>query len=280
MPRTAPRDLLVTGYAPDLDGLEYASASYVRQSFPRHFHGTYSISVVEGGTGAVWCDGTNFTVPPAGLTLVNPGQVHTGGIASGATAMQYRVLYPSAALVQRFVGDESARSEPMFRRASVVDASLAPLVARAHRLLGEPTRALERDEMLLSVLRLLFDRHGDVRVARTAAARAESAGVRRVIEALHSSSERPTSLTAIAGLVGWTPAYLSRVFRRHVGMRPSAYLLQLRVEHGRRLLAGGATPVQAAVAAGFADQSHFTRAFRRWTGTTPAVFRAASLRRR
>jgi AraC-like DNA-binding protein len=57
-------------------------------------------------------------------------------------------------------------------------------------------------------------------------------------------------------------------------MPPYAYLLQLRIAIGRRALADGASIAAAALAAGFADQSHFTREFRRRTGTTPGAYQS------
>ena len=68
---------------------------------------------------------------------------------------------------------------------------------------------------------------------------------------------------------------LLRGFARAVATTPHAYLLQLRVRLARRLLAAGRYPAEAAAEAGFADQSHLTRAFSRQLGVTPARFRAA-----
>jgi AraC-like DNA-binding protein len=265
---------VVTGRVPDLDGLEFATASFVTQSFPRHFHETYSISVVERGMGAIWCDGANYEVPPNGLTLVNPGQVHTGGVASGADSMYYRVLYPSPELVGQFMHEDRRPIVSEFRRPSVVDAAIAPLLSRAHGLLGIPLRSIERDDAMLALLLALFGRHGRSRALDSRRQLVESAGIRQVLEYLHANIAGPITLGAVAALVGWSPAYLSRAFRRHVGMRPSEYVLQLRVTVGRQLLCAGATPVRAALEAGFADQSHFTNVFRHWTGMTPAAFRA------
>jgi AraC-like DNA-binding protein len=60
-----------------------------------------------------------------------------------------------------------------------------------------------------------------------------------------------------------------------MGITPHAYLIQRRVCVARHLLAAGETPAQAAITAGFADQSHLTRAFVRYLGITPARYRAA-----
>ncbi|MEM9625917.1 MAG: helix-turn-helix transcriptional regulator [Pseudomonadota bacterium] len=66
-----------------------------------------------------------------------------------------------------------------------------------------------------------------------------------------------------------------RKFDREMGMTPHAYRLAERVSLARALLRSGQTPVFAAHEAGFADQSHLGRVFRRAFGTTPARFRQA-----
>jgi AraC-like DNA-binding protein len=58
-------------------------------------------------------------------------------------------------------------------------------------------------------------------------------------------------------------------------MAPSDYQRQLRIRAARRLLAAGTAPAIAAAEAGFADQPHLTRWFRRYYGVTPAAFQAA-----
>jgi AraC family transcriptional regulator len=80
----------------------------------------------------------------------------------------------------------------------------------------------------------------------------------------------------LAGLVRLSPHYFSLVFRQAVGVSPHQYILQQRVAEARRLLsAGGMTLAQLAFHLGFADQSHFSRAFRKVTGTTPRCFQTS-----
>jgi AraC-like DNA-binding protein len=98
--------------------------------------------------------------------------------------------------------------------------------------------------------------------------------IRRTLEYLHAHATEPVSLGALASALEWTPAHLSRAFRKHVGMPPYAYLLQLRIAIGRSALSRGASIAGAALAAGFADQSHFTREFHRRTGMTPGVYQS------
>jgi AraC-like DNA-binding protein len=83
------------------------------------------------------------------------------------------------------------------------------------------------------------------------------------------------SLAELAALSGVSRFQLLRGFAREVGITPHAYLVQRRVRLARQLLAKGQTPVQAAMQAGFADQSHMTRAFVRQIGVTPSRYQAA-----
>ncbi|MGQ0641406.1 MAG: AraC family transcriptional regulator [Gemmatimonadaceae bacterium] len=82
------------------------------------------------------------------------------------------------------------------------------------------------------------------------------------------------SLAELAQLAGVHPAYLSRAFRRHTGETLSALVRRLRLEHAaERLAASDAAIGHIGLDVGFADHSHFTREFKRATGTTPQAYR-------
>lgn len=83
------------------------------------------------------------------------------------------------------------------------------------------------------------------------------------------------SLGELAALSGVSRFQLLRGFARELGITPHAYLVQRRVRLVRQLLASGQASVQAAMQAGFADQSHMTRAFVRQVGITPKRYQAA-----
>lgn len=85
----------------------------------------------------------------------------------------------------------------------------------------------------------------------------------------------PATLAELAALSGVSRFQLLRGFARETGITPHAYLLQRRVRLARQLLIAGRALAVAAQEAGFADQSHMTRAFRRQFGITPARYLAA-----
>lgn len=66
---------------------------------------------------------------------------------------------------------------------------------------------------------------------------------------------------------------LSRLFRRAFGVSPHRFTVLRRLELARRRIREGASLAEAALDAGFADQSHMTRHFRRAYGLAPGVWR-------
>jgi AraC family transcriptional regulator len=96
----------------------------------------------------------------------------------------------------------------------------------------------------------------------------------RVEELIRENPSEQMTLTEIAAGCGVHPAHLNKIFRRHFGMSVGRFLRQLKVEHARQLLANSALPLaQVAAEAGFYDQSHFARVFRRTMGCAPSEFR-------
>ena len=82
------------------------------------------------------------------------------------------------------------------------------------------------------------------------------------------------TLDDVAAAGGVHPVHLARTFRRYQGCTIGGYVRQLRIEWARREIATADTPLSAlALDAGFADQSHFARVFRRVTGISPSEYR-------
>jgi len=82
-------------------------------------------------------------------------------------------------------------------------------------------------------------------------------------------------LGELAGAIGVHPAHLARAFRARHGVSVGEYGRRVRLEWAAAEISGGDRPLaMIATEAGFADQSHFTRLFRLYVGTTPARYRA------
>jgi AraC family transcriptional regulator len=93
-------------------------------------------------------------------------------------------------------------------------------------------------------------------------------------EILHDQFATNLTLATIAELVGVHPVYLATSFRKKYHCTMGEYRQRLRVEFACRELAKPQHSLaQIALAAGFANQAHFSKTFKQLTGMTPANYR-------
>lgn len=92
-------------------------------------------------------------------------------------------------------------------------------------------------------------------------------------EYLRGHYAEPLSLDALSRLVGYTPQYLSSLFRRDTGMSIQTFLQRLRVEQACRLMEQKELRfADIAQAVGYSDVKHFSRVFHRCKGVSPREY--------
>ena len=98
----------------------------------------------------------------------------------------------------------------------------------------------------------------------------------RVMELIHDRYATAVTIMQIAQEVDVHPFHLSRVFRFFNGISVGEYVNRLRIGHAKEILRKQPKPelCQLAIALGFSDQSHFTRTFRKYTGSSPSRYSA------
>ena len=82
------------------------------------------------------------------------------------------------------------------------------------------------------------------------------------------------SLKKLASIVNLSPNHLHAIFKESVGLTPYEYVLRKRVELAKKLIiTGEKSMLDIALETGFCSQSHFSKVFKKQTGTTPAQFK-------
>src|SRR6202035_3754438 len=98
--------------------------------------------------------------------------------------------------------------------------------------------------------------------------------LRLVLDFIHEHLDLSVSVFQLARLVDLSPSQFARMFKASTGVSPHRYHLNTRIGKAQELLlmkGEGLSTVSAAT--GLADQSHFTRAFKRVIGATPREWR-------
>ena len=100
----------------------------------------------------------------------------------------------------------------------------------------------------------------------------------RTLEFIHQNLARDLRLWELAQIAGMSPNYFCELFKVSTGLSPYKYIMGCRIERAKQYLRDPKiTLACAGVAAGFADQSHFTKVFRRIVGVTPMRFRGGCI---
>lgn len=98
--------------------------------------------------------------------------------------------------------------------------------------------------------------------------------LRRAVELIYDTPDHRLSVSEIALAVAAPPARLARAFRTVYGVSIATFARTVRLNQASERLTRSDDPIPViARDAGFADQSHFTRAFRTLKGMTPARYR-------
>ena len=258
---------------PDPGTPELLRTAFCHRSFARHAHDRFGLGVIEAGGLAFHYRGRDVLAPAGGVSLVFPGEVHTGHPA-GAEGWSHRMFYldPELLLEAARIDDPDCARLPFIAPGVVHDPELAVRLLRLHRLCEDPrSEPLARQAGLGEALGILLERYGSERPAPRQDR--EARAVRRAQAFLREAFPRAIQLEELGEVSGLNPFRLVRCFTRELGLPPHAFLVQLRLQHAARLLRGGSSPARAAAEAGFADQSHLHRHFLKCFGVTPGAFR-------
>ena len=260
-------------WQPGIAGIELFRANLVRHVFDKHFHDTYTIGMNDGGQGCFLHEGTTHYAQPGQFNLINPGDVHTGQVASEA-GWRFRNLYISVPLVQQVLSqmEWDGPPQPGLSQAIVRD---GPLLAMFHQLfqaLSLPTSPLAQQSLLLEALAGLFWRYGST-YRPLPDPKPETRAVAIARSYLEAHYAEPIAIDALANLVNLSPYYLILSFRQQVGLPPHRYQRQWQLLQAKRSLCTPCSLSDVAIAHGFYDQSHLNRAFKRAFGVTPGQYR-------
>jgi AraC-like DNA-binding protein len=242
----------------------------VTEPFAPHVHEEFAVGACTAGREVIRYRGTLHYAGPGSVVVLEPGEAHTGGPADPPEFV-YRVMYPAAGLLSGGLLSEGRGRVPRFREPVIADPVLAAELRSLHAALGE-IDALEAETRLAWLFGELVRRHASL-PSCDFEVRGAGRLARLVMARLAGRLGCPPALAEIATEAGLSRYQLVRCFSAEVGMPPYAWLAQHRVARARTMLEKGCRPAEAAALAGFADQAHLTRWFRRVVGVTPGAYR-------
>ncbi|MFI9815050.1 AraC family transcriptional regulator [Saccharothrix variisporea] len=252
----------IRAWRPAVTGVsEVFHAHFPDHTYPMHTHDTWTLLLIDEGTVQFELDHHEHGALRSHVTLLPPHVPHDGRSAT-PHGFRKRVLYLDTDLLDpdltgRAV-DQPALPDPLLRHR----------IHQLHHTLAHPGEQLAAQSRLTLVVDRLTHH-----LLRTTPSPVRDPGLAKDLrDLLDANVHSGLSLTTAATLLGAHPTHLVRSFSREYGIPPHQYLTGRRVDLARRLLLSGLPPAEVAARAGFYDQSHLSRHFKRLVGTSPGRY--------
>lgn len=228
------------------------------------------VLIVDDGAIRYDLDGRRCGAARQSVTILPPGVPHDGRPAPGANGFRKRELY----LEEGFF--PAGLTGAAVDQTNFSDPPLQAALSRLHDCLLQDAESLDAEARLALIGERITGRL--TRFPRPAPA-PEPGIAHQFRQLLDDHLTGRVSLAWAAAELDRSAPHLVRSFTRRYGLSPHAYVIGRRVDVARRLLLRGDAPASVATAAGFCDQAHLTRHFKKHTSTTPASYARSHTRR-
>ncbi|MFF1870174.1 helix-turn-helix domain-containing protein [Kitasatospora herbaricolor] len=258
----------VRAWRPPVAGVvEVFHARFTQHAYPMHVHDAWTLLIVDDGAVRYDLDRHRRGTPDDTVSLLPPQVPHNGSPAT-EQGFRKRVVYlDMTQLDERFIG-------PAVDSPDIVDPLLRRRVGQLHTVLADRGDEFEAESRLALIAERL---RGHLRPEPAFGSAVPDHGIAGSLrDLLDERLVRGLALDEAAALVHAHPAHLVRAFSGAFGIAPHQYVVSRRIDLARRLLLDGQPAREVAIAAGFYDQSHLTRHFKRVVGTTPGRYARAT----
>ena len=227
-------------------------------SFPLHLHACFEFLTVLEGEMTVTVDGREYRLSGGESLLLFPHQIH----ALDSTCSRHRLCIFSPQLVHTF----SKKTAGLLPRDNRCDLP----VHVAEQLKKADSGSLITKKGVLYTLCGRFDEE----TRYTARSAAGDTLLHKIFAFVETAFADDCSLGALAAATGYDYAYLSRCFRRMVGISFNTYVNHYRLSHACYLLKNTAQSVlQCALDSGYTSLRSFNRNFKAQFGISPSQYR-------
>ncbi|QJI29432.1 AraC family transcriptional regulator [Pseudomonas sp. ADAK18] len=247
-------------HTPTSSTLERFEAFFGAHAFDPHRHDTYAIGRIVAGVHRLNYRGESKLCLPGEVMIVHPDESH-GGCAGSDTGFRYRGVYVPPSLVQQIVWGKPL---PFLKGGVTRDSRLG--VAANALLDAREADPLAEDDALYGFVTTLAQLAGQSTAGKTG----HFAAASRAREYIDDNLDRPITLDDLAECAERDRWSLSNDFRLFYGTSPHRYLTLRRLDRVKQLVQAGRSLSEAAVEAGFFDQSHMSRHFKKNFGLSPS----------
>jgi AraC-like DNA-binding protein len=248
-----------------------------RVCYDKHAHETFSIGIITGGHSTYLNGKVRQRVGKGAVVVMNPNEVHACNPLDDQP-WSYRMVYVDAAWLTRLQHDLGFSAKLDFQPFSTLVSTDPALYAGLERMYATLTdvraERLEKESEALAFFAAAQQRLNPV----PSPAREAEHRLARAAEYIDDNYTRSLKLADICAAAALSESYLIRAFKARYGMTPHAYVVNRRIQYSRAQLRRGRAIADIALEAGFSDQAHLQRVFKRMVAATPAQYQGIAVR--
>ncbi|MCX7710002.1 MAG: AraC family transcriptional regulator [Clostridia bacterium] len=258
-----------------IHGIEDFQIVYGRDvvnSFPVHTHEKYCIGVLEKGRASFTHKNKTVCLQGNSIYFINPGEAHQIKPID-ALGFSHIVFCFGMDFIKKYF----AEKEVLFFTAETIESQqisdrFIDFASQKLRSQSQYDREYELIELLSLIYPYSISAHKEV------PAQNSTEHIFRVCDYIQTHPGGILSLDKLSQIACLSRFHFCRLFKAVVGVSPYDYQIQTRIKKARGLLIERKPIADIAMELGFADQSHFSRFFKRNTGVTPAGFVKMNIR--
>ncbi len=250
-----------------LDGIEMKEATFNNQSFPTHFHETYSIGIIKNGIENLKIKDNNLIATSKTVVIINENELHSNSFYNNDKWTYQTISLNHDALT--FLSRElNHKTENHFVFQNLIeDDFLYSSISNFHQ-----TAQTNSYEQINNISKYLVQNYLVETSAEITNYRNWQNIILEIKGLMNSNLNEKINIEIIAKKYHKTSFQVIRSFKAHTGLTPIAYLILIRLNKAKKLLASGNTIIDTALECGFFDQSHFTNCFRKYFGVSPKQY--------
>ena len=244
------------------------------QKFPNHFHPYYVIGFIEGGKRQMWCRHKEYVCEKGDMILFNPLDNHHCAPLDDSI-LDYRAVNIQPEVMQTIMEELfQTKQLPHFTTPLIKNCEYTQQLSSLYQAIMEQACTLEKEEALYFLMQPLMENYMEIEK--------EDAPLEEPIQKLCAYMEEHygenITLQTLSELSHFSKSYLLNAFTRQTGVSCYRYLQTVRIHQAKKMLEKGLSLKDAAMAAGFSDQSHFTNFFKMFIGLTPKQYQRIFLK--
>ncbi|MGE8160632.1 AraC family transcriptional regulator [Paraburkholderia sp. NPDC080076] len=241
--------------------------------YAKHSHETFSIGAVTGGRSEYLNRHAREWIGAGAVVMMNPDDVHACNPVADER-WSYRMMHVDVAWLtglQHELGFGENHAFRAFSQTMSTDAELFDGLNRLHAILvDDDTDTLRKQSAAITFFSEVQNKLNPAILPDHDASRQ----LTRAAEFIAENCTRSLKLEDICEAADLSASHLIRAFKQRYGMTPHAYLINRRIQYSRAQLRRGRVIADVALDAGFADQAHLQRIFKRLVAATPGQYRS------